>query len=375
MPPARIDEIELRVVRLPFRAPVRTSYGVESEKVAVLAIVRGGGVEGYGEGSMEVAPTYSEETIGGALHLQRSLLIPDLLDQPFDEPSTLLDRWSRWRGNPMAKATLETAAWDWHARRLRVPLQTLLGATRRAIAVGASLGIAPLEDTLAAVDRHVAEGYQRIKVKIEPGWDLEPLTAVRARHPDIELSADGNGAYRLPADLPALRALDPLKLAYIEQPLHWDDLVEHAALASAIETPICLDESLRSPERVAEALAIGACSVVNVKVGRVGGLEAVRRIHHLCAERDVPMWCGGMYDTGVGRAHNIHLASMPGFRLPGDIASASRTFARDIVVPPLEAKGGSMRVPSGPGIGVELDRAFLDSVTESVERFVPTRGR
>lgn len=362
----RIDEVELRVIRVPFKSPFKTSFGVETKKVAVITIVRSEGVEGYGEGVMDVLPLYREETIAGALGLLREALVPDLVRHGVTHPSELYDRWSPWRGNPMAKTSLELAVWDCFARQQGVPLHTLLGGDRTEIPVGASLGMNPVPDTVASVDRHVAEGYRRVKLKIEPGWDREMLAAVRAVHPAIELTVDANSAYTLD-DVDLLRSFDEFDLHYIEQPLHWDDLVDHAALAPQLRTAICLDESLTSPARVRAALDLGACTVVNVKVGRFGGITAVQRVHDLCVERGVPMWCGGMLETGIGRAHNIHLATMPGFVYPGDTASASRTYHRDITEQQLEATDGIMPVPAGAGIGVTLDQAYFDEVTEQRE--------
>ena len=362
----QIDQVELRTVRLPFRSPFKTSFGVEVEKVAVIVTVRSEGVEGYGEGVMDPLPVYREESIAGALHLLRNALVPSLLTNGCDHPSSLTDVWAGWRGNPMAKTALELAVWDCYARQQDVPLRTLLGGSVTAVDVGASLGMNPIDVTVASVGQHVDQGYKRVKLKIEPGWDIDLLRAVRAEHPSIELTVDANSAYRL-ADLDTLRAIDEFDLHYIEQPLHWDDLVDHAALAPLLRTALCLDETLTSPARVTAALDLGACSVVNVKVGRVGGLESVRRIHDICVGRGVPMWCGGMLETGIGRAHNIHIATMPGFVYPGDTASASRTYARDLVEQPLEAVEGVMQVPEGAGIGVTLDRPFVDSITEAVE--------
>ena len=366
----RIDEIELRVVRLPYRAPFKTSFGNEAQKTALITTVRGDGVEGYGEGVMDPLPLYREETLAGAIGLIRDALAPSLLRDGCAHPSELLDRWSVWRGNPMAKASLELAVWDLHARQQGVALRTVLGGDRTEIPVGASLGMAPVEDTVANVTRHVEQGYRRIKLKIEPGWDRDLLTAVRAVHPSIELTVDANSAYTL-ADADLLASFDEFELHYIEQPLHWDDLTDHATLAPRLRTPLCLDESLTSPARVTAALDLGACKVVNVKVGRVGGIEAVRRVHDICTARGVPMWCGGMLETGIGRAHNIHLATMPGFVYPGDTASASRTYRRDIVEQQLETTDGIMPVPDGPGIGVTLDHTFLDEVTLSTEVLRP----
>lgn len=362
----RIDEVELRIVRLPYRSPFRTSFGEDTEKHATIVTVRSEGVEGYGEGVFDPFPMYREECIPGALHLLRNAFAPDLVAHEVGHPSEVVARWSHWRGNPMAKTALELAVWDCYARQQGVPLRTLLGGERTEIPVGASLGMNPVGETVESVRRHVEQGYKRVKLKIEPGWDIDLLRAVRAEFPTIELTVDANSAYTLDM-IDTLRAIDEFDLHYIEQPLHWDDMVEHAQLATMLRTPLCLDETLTSPARVRAALDLAACSVVNVKVGRVGGLQAVREIHDLCVARNVPMWCGGMLETGIGRAHNIHLATMPGFVYPGDTASASRTYSRDIVEQALETTDGIMPVPAGPGIGVTLDREFLDSVTEQVD--------
>src|SRR4051812_37133870 len=314
---------------------------------------------------METLPEYREETLAGALYLLREALVPALLRDGCADPALLADSWFRFRGNPMCKTALELAVWDCAARQQGVALRDLVGGTATAIPVGASRGRTPWPVPLAAAARHVDEGYKRIKLKVEPGWDHELLGPVRAAHPDIELTVDANSAYTLD-DIDSLRRFDDYGLKYIEQPLHWDDLVDHAALAPLLRTPLCLDESLTSPARVRAALDLGAGRVVNLKVGRVGGLAATERIHALCVERAVPMWCGGMLETGIGRAHNIHIATMPGFTYPGDTASASRTYARDVVEQPLEAVDGMMPVPVDvPGIGVTLDRRFLADVTES----------
>ena len=362
----KIDEVELRLVRLPYRAPFRTSFGEESEKHALIVTVRADGVEGYGEGVMDPLPHYREECIPGAMHLLRNAFAPELLSRAVEHPSEVVARWVEWRGNPMAKTALELAVWDCYARQQNVPLRTLLGGERTEIPVGASLGMNPIPQTVDSVAWHVEQGYKRVKLKIEPGWDVELLAAVRAKFPDIELTVDANSAYTLEM-IDLLRKIDEFGLHYIEQPLHWDDMLDHATLATKLRTELCLDESLTSPARVRMALDLKACTVVNVKVGRVGGLQAVREIHDLCVSRNVPMWCGGMLETGIGRSHNIHLATMPGFVFPGDTASSSRTYERDITEQKLEASNGVMPVPSGAGIGVTLDRDFLKEVTESVE--------
>ena len=362
----RIDEIELRLIELPFVSPFTTSFDTQRAKTSIIVTVRSEGVEGYGESTMDPLPSYREETIGGALTVIRGALVPWLLEHEITHPSELFDAWARYRGNPMAKACVEAAVWDCWARQQGLPLRTILGGDRTELTVGASLGMNPLPETLAAVERHVEQGYHRIKLKIEPGWDRHILGPVRERFPDIELTVDANSAYTLD-DVALLQSLDEFNLHYIEQPLNFDDLTDHAVLAPQLSTPLCLDESLTSPARTKAALDLGACSVVNVKVGRVGGIEAVRRIHDLCVGREVPMWCGGMLETGIGRALNIQLATMPGFVYPGDTASASRTYARDITEQRLETTDGIMPVPEGPGIAVTLDRPFLDTVTQSTE--------
>lgn len=362
----KIDEVELRIIEVPFRSPFRTSFAEEREKVAILVTVRSDGVEGYGESAMDPFPVFREETITGAHYLMREAFVPDLLANGCEHPSELSARWAHWRGNPMAKTAVELAVWDVYARQQGVPLRTLLGGDRTRIPVGASLGMNPVPETVESVRRHVEQGYHRVKLKIEPGWDVDLLSAVRAEFPFIELTVDANSAYSLTM-LEVLRRIDEFGLHYIEQPLHWDDLTEHARLAQELHTPLCLDESLTSPARVKAALDLGACAVVNVKVARVGGLQAVREINDLCVARGVPMWCGGMLETGVGRAHNIHLATMPGFVYPGDTASASRTYTRDITEQQLEAVDGFMPVPDGIGIGITLDRPFLQEVTRTTE--------
>ncbi len=370
----RITQIELRIVRLAFRTPFRTSMGAQLGRAALIVTVRDAdGVEGYGEGVMEELPHYREETLQGALVVIRNALIPSVLAQKALDPATVHDDWEHWRGNPMAKSALETALWDCHARQLGVSLRSLLGGPDaeavQHIAVGASLGLGEtIADTVHDVDRHVDEQYARIKLKVTPQRDYELVAAVRSRHPDIDLSVDANSAYSLDeTDVAALGRLDEFGLRYIEQPLHYDDLTDHAALARRITTPICLDESLTSPQRVRAAADLGACKVVNTKVARFGGITATTRVHDLCIERHLAMWCGGMLETGIGRALNIQLATLPGFTSPGDTASASRTYARDIVHPALEATNGLMPVPIGPGSGITLDKEFIASLTEHVE--------
>jgi O-succinylbenzoate synthase len=270
----------------------------------------------------------------------------------------------------MALATVEMALWDLWAKWLDLPLATVLGGVREAIDVGVSLGIGPIDGTLDRIAAHVAQGYKRIKLKIMPGHDLALVAAARAAFPAVKLSVDANSAYRL-SDFAILKELDAFHLEYIEQPLAWDDIHDHAVLQARLTTPLCLDESIRTAQHARRALASDATRVINIKVGRVGGHAEARRIHDLAAAFDVPVWCGGMLEAGIGRAHNIHLSALPNFTKPGDTSSASRYFHRDIIVEKLEASDGRMPIPPGPGIGVHLDRDFLDTVTLSVKEFRP----
>ncbi|WP_295817821.1 o-succinylbenzoate synthase [uncultured Deinococcus sp.] len=359
----RLDRAELRVVSLPLLRPFRTSFGVVADKTFVLLRVFGDGLEGVAEGVMDARPQYREETIAGALALLQEAVLPDVLGREWANPEALMRHLSGLRGNRMALAVLEMACWDLHARGLGVPLCTLLGGTRDAVEVGVSLGIqASVEATVDTALRHAEQGYRRIKLKIEPGWDVKVVRAVRAALPDTPVTVDANAAYSL-AHLNTLRELDTLGLDYIEQPLAWDDLRDHAKLQALMHTPLCLDECITTAQDARKALETAACRLVNIKVGRVGGHLEARRVHDVAAAFSAPVWCGGMLESGVGRAHNIHLATLENFTKPGDTSSSSRYWARDIVNEPLETTGGIMPVPPGPGIGVTLDVPFLDSVT------------
>jgi len=365
----KIESAELLVVRLPLKFRFETSFGVQTEKVVPLLVLHGGGVQGVSEGTMEFAPMYREETIAGALHLLREVFLPRVLGKSFANPEALHDALGSFRGNRMARAMVEMAAWDLWARQLGVPLGQLLGGRKDAVEVGVSLGIQPDEAaTVDVVRRHVEQGYRRIKLKIKPGWDVQPVRAVRAAFPDIRLTVDANSAYTL-ADTGRLRALDAFGLTYIEQPLAWDDLVDHAQLQGRLSTPLCLDESVASAQDARKGLALGSGGVVNVKVARVGGHAEARRVHDVAQAFGAPVWCGGMLESGIGRAHNIHLSTLPNFTLPGDTSSASRYWEKDVIVEGLEATDGLMPVPQGPGTGVTLDREFVSRVAEVQEEF------
>ncbi|AAF12532.1 o-succinylbenzoate synthase [Deinococcus radiodurans] len=358
-----LESAELRLLEMPLKFDFETSFGVMRRRYVPLLTLRSGGLEGYAEGVMDFLPLYREETVAGAVAFVEGQLLPRLLGQRFATPEALALELAPYRGNRMARAMVEMAFWDLWAKALRLPLWQVLGGVRHKVPVGVSLGIQPgAEQTADLAARHAAEGYRRIKLKIKPGWDEQPVAAVRAALPDTQLTVDANSAYTL-ADASALQRLDGYGLKYIEQPLAFDDLLDHAALQKNLRTPLCLDESITSARDTRQALSIGAGRVINLKVARVGGHLEARRIHDLTLAFDASLWCGGMVETGIGRAHNIHLSTLENFTLPGDTSSASRYWERDIIQEPLEVERGEMPVPPGPGIGVSLDPQALAGVT------------
>lgn len=367
----KIEAAELRIVHLPLVTPFVISTGTMTAKTFPLLVLKGEGLEGISEGVMDPLPDYLEETIAGAMGFLRDVLLPAVVGKRFASPYELTQILAPWRGNHMAKAVLEMAFWDLWAKSLNLPLQSVLGGTGDAVDVGVSLGIAPIEQTLERVAEAVAAGYKRTKLKIAQGHDIKVVEAVRRTYPDIKLTVDANTDYTL-TDIPVLQALDDYALDYIEQPLAYDDIHDHAKLQRCLKTAICLDESIRSAKDARIALEIGAARVINIKVGRVGGFITARAIHDTSAAFDAPVWCGGMLESGIGRAHNIHLACMSNFTKPGDTSSASRYFTRDIINEPLETTNGQMPVPrNGSGIGVTLDHGYLETVTQQREDFRP----
>ncbi len=325
--------------------------------------LHGGGAAGWGECVAGERPDYSPETTETAWQVLATEVLPAVVGQEHPGGAAGIGDATAWiRGHPMARAAVEMAAWDLEAKLGGVPLYKALGGGRRAVPTGISLGLQPDRDALVArVGAALAEGYRRIKLKIEPGRDVEPLRAVRTRFPDAPLSVDANAAYTL-GDLPRLRALDELGLLMIEQPLAADDLVGHARLQSELATAICLDESITSAATARQALDLGACRVINLKPGRVGGLGEARRIHDICLSRGVPVWCGGMLESGVGRAHNVALATLPGFTLPGDLSPSRRYWERDLVDPEWVMEEGALTPLDRPGIGVEPNLARIEAL-------------
>ncbi len=366
-----IDQIELREVPLSLKEPFRTSFGVEQHRRVTLVSVFSGGLMGVAECVAGEFPGYAYETVDTAWHVIKDHVAPLLLGKRFATAAELLHALRFVRGHNMAIAAVEMAYWDLQARTLGLPLWQLLGGRERPIPVGISLGIQEsLEATVAAATRAVANGYRRVKLKIEPGWDVHVVAAVRAALPETDLTVDANSAYTL-LDAPRLRELDAFGLAYIEQPLAHDDLIDHAELQSQLQTPICLDESVHSPEDARKGLAIGAGRVINVKTGRVRGYLPARRVHDVALAYGAPVWCGGMLETGVGRAHNLHLSTLENFRLPGDTSSSSRYWREDIVEEALEAVDGLQSVPAGPGTGVTLRDDLVARLTVRRETLKP----
>jgi len=355
----RIECIEIHHIELPYVHPFETSFGRAFTRASLIIAVHSEGLTGWGECTAESGPWYSYETVETAWHILRDFLAPAVLGLDVTTPTDVYRRFRRVRGHPMARAGLENAVWDLLAKAQGLSLHQMLGGVRDRVPVGVSVGIEPTREALLArVAQHVYEGYRRIKLKIKPGWDVEIVRAVRERWPDLWLQVDANSAYSLSEETVRLfQELDAFDLLLIEQPFHYDDIVEHARLQAQLRTPVCLDESIHSPAHARWALEIGACRIINIKVGRVGGLSAARQIHDLCVTRSVPVWCGGMLETNVGRATNVAVATLPGFTLPGDISASVRYFPEgmDVATPNFELNPDStLTVPTGAGLGVKV---------------------
>jgi len=367
----KIEDVELRRIRLPLVTPFRTSFGTETERDVMLVRVSTRDAEGWGECVAMSEPLYSSEHVDGAQIVTRDHLLPRLFASGETTAESVAGALAPVKGHPMAKAAVEMAILDAELRTAGTSFATYLGAVRDEVDCGVSVGIFPtVSQLLDQVAAYLEAGYMRVKLKIEPGWDLEPLRAVRERFGDeILLQVDANTAYTL-ADARHLALLDELDLLLIEQPLPEDDMPGHAELAKVVRTPICLDESITSARAATHAISMGACSIVNIKAGRVGGYLEARRVHDVCVGLGVPVWCGGMLETGLGRAANVALAALPGFTLPGDTSASDRYFHRDITEP-FVLHDGRLSVPTGPGLGVTVDLAYLEEITDSVEHVHP----
>ena len=360
----RVDRLELRLLRLPLVAFFETSFGRSYDRTFVLVTLGSDGAEGFGECVADANPFYSAETTTTAWHVIKDFIASLVLGRSFAHPRDIYPALRSIRGHQMAKAAVEMAAWDLAARQTGVPLHVLLGGTRTSIESGVSIGIQDsLEQLADKIETERAAGYRRIKIKVKPGWDVNAVEMVRARFGDIPLMVDANAAYTLDAAA-HLATLDRFNLMMIEQPLEYDDLRDHAALQRQLRTPICLDESIHTVRSAEEAIAIGACRIINIKPGRVGGHAESIKLHDAAAAHGVPVWHGGMLESGIGRAHNIHLSTLPNFSLPGDIAASRRYYVPDLIEPGIEVRpDGTIAVPQGPGIAVNVDMDRVRAAT------------
>ncbi|HEX6383358.1 MAG TPA: o-succinylbenzoate synthase [Anaerolineae bacterium] len=373
----KIEKIDLYHVSMPLVSPFVTSFGRQLERQCLILALHTEGLTGWGECVANSAPGYSYETAVTAWHILSDFLIPGVLGKELGEPEDVVG-WMRFvRGHPLAKAALDQAAWDITAQRDDLSLAQKLADSytegpRDRVKVGVSIGIQPsVEQTLAVIEKHLQEGYGRIKLKIKPGHDLAVARPARAAFPDVPIMLDANSAYTL-ADAPIFQAMDDLNLLMLEQPLAYEDIYDHSRLRPQIRTPLCLDESIHSADHARLALTIGACDIINIKPSRVSGWTEARKVHDLCREAEVPVWVGGMLETGVGRAAQLALASLPGFTLPGDISATDRYYEHDIATRfTLNSEDSTIAVPTGPGLGIEVDQERLVAVSLRQQTFTP----
>ena len=360
-----ITSIELREIRLPLIHFFETSFGRTTERRIVLVrVVDRDGAEGWGECTAGEGPFYSDEWTETAWATLKEFFAPMVVGHETENAAAILKLMQSVRGHRMAKAAIETACWDLEAKRAGVPLWKHLGGRQTEIPCGVSIGIQDSpEQLIEKIEQELDAGYQRIKIKIKPAWDIDIVRRVRQRFPEIRLMGDANSAYTL-ADIELFKALDEFKLMMIEQPLAYDDIFDHAELQKQIKTPICLDESIKTSADAEHAIALGACRIINVKLGRVGGHAHAKRVEQLARERNIPVWCGGMLESGIGRAHNIAMATLSGFTLPGDVSASSRYWAEDIIEPAVTvSERGTISPPNKPGIGFEVNRARIEQLT------------
>jgi O-succinylbenzoate synthase len=364
-----IKEVVLHTAKMKLIAPFTTSFGTMQEKhVCLVEVIDESGISGWGETVTSDEPYYNEETTFTATYILKDFLIPRLIHKTIQHPLDVHGMLTFVKRNQIAKSAIETAIWDVFAKKNNIALPELLGGTKKEIEVGKSIGIQSTPAKLVEkVGEYINEGFRKIKVKIAPGADLDYIDAVRKEFPDIPLMADANSAYTL-YDVEHLKKLDQYNLMMIEQPLAHDDIIDHATLQEQLQTPICLDESIHSLEDARKAIQLGSCRIINIKIGRVGGLGESVRIHDLCKDNGIPVWCGGMLETGIGRAHNIALTALPNFTIPGDTAPSSHYWKEDIIEPEVAMDHGIIRVQTGPGIGFAVDREKLDTFTMHKER-------
>jgi O-succinylbenzoate synthase len=360
----KIESITARELRMRLKAPFETSSSVTCDRRVLLIEVRSDGLSGWGEITVDVDPFYNSETTDTAWHILRDFIVPLTVGKTVATAQEAGILMSRIRGHEMARAGLENALWDIESQRQGVPLHELLGGTLTEIPCGVSLGIQPaVELVIAKVEQELAAGYQRIKLKIKPGNDVKTVSAVRKAFPTAKLMVDANSAYGL-QDTDLLKQLDSYDLLMLEQPLAWDELYEHAELQAQLRTSICLDECIHNARHAFAAIELGACKVINLKLGRVGGHSEARRVHDVCRQRGIPVWCGGMLESGIGRVHNIAMSTLPGFVLPGDVSASKRYWDEDIIEPEVEVNAkGSIEVPQSSGLGYSVRRDRIEELT------------
>ena len=360
----KIERIELHVVSIPLKHFFETSFGRVEREVHIIVKMYGEGLVGYGESAVMTDPSYSYETIETVWHIQKDFLIPALLHKDIEDIESFMRMVSTVRGHHFAKCGLEGAYWHLCALQKGEPLYKMWNGTRKTIQSGVSVGIQnSIDDLLSRIKQFLDEGYKRIKIKIKPGWDVDVVRAVRKQFGNIPLMVDANAAYT-PDDISVFEALDEYHLMMIEQPLHFADLTDHAELQKKLKTPICLDESISGLRTAKAALALGSCRVINIKPGRVGGYYQAKKIHDLCHGANIPVWCGGMLEFGIGRAFNVSLCSLPNFLFPGDVSSSSRYFHEDIISPPIEFSHGELTIPDEPGFGFQPDDNLIKKYSQ-----------
>ncbi len=360
----KIERITLRELRMCLRSPFETSFGVTQERRILLVELVADGISGWGEVTAMESPFFNSETTDTAWHIISDFLAPQLIGRELASAAEVPARWAGVRGHEMAKAGVENALWDVEAQHKGLPLSTLLGGRREEITCGVSMGICETPQSLTRkVEKEVRSGYQRIKLKIKPGKDFAFVAEVRKEFPDILLSVDANSAYAL-GDSAYLKTFDRFNLLMMEQPLQWDEIHAHAKLQRMIGTAICLDECITNSRHANTAIELGACRIINIKLGRVGGQYSAQQVHDVCREHAIPVWCGGMLESGIGRAHNIAMSTLPNFTLPGDVSASQRYWHEDIIDPEVEVTpNGTIRVPRVPGLGFTVKRAFIDQLT------------
>ena len=366
----KLTEVTMRHLQMKMKHPFTTSFGTfQTKEFILLEATDESGTVGYGESVAFDTPWYNEETFKTNWHMLEDFLIPMLLGKELAHPDEVSELFSAIRKNNMAKSTIEGAIWDIYAQLTNQSLTQALGGEKTEIDVGISIGIQnSIEDLVEVVRTHVNEGYKRIKVKIKPGWDVEVMRTLRETFPDVAIMADANSAYRL-EDAELLKQLDAFHLTMIEQPLASDDIIDHAKLQAQLTTPICLDESIHSLEDARKAIELGSTKIINIKIGRVGGLTEAKKIHDYCMEKNIPVWCGGMLEAGIGRAHNVALTTLPNFVLPGDTAGSSRYWEQDIITPEVTVDHGVIHVPEKVGVGYALNHEAVEKFTVSKQTY------